>query len=1582
MKFTGERFISDSNLGIEMEIEHYHRYLSVEPVIKDKVVLDAACGTGYGSALMTKGAKFVYGIDISEEALDYAKEKYSISNLEFIHSSVDSIKLPDNCVDVVVSFETIEHINESSQNKFLAEVKRVLKDSGTLVISTPNKKIYSDIRDYQNEYHIREFYSHEFYSFIKKYFSYVKIYNQGFHLASSITDFTSSMELIKDNEEQTESRYIIAVCSNEESNSQISINTVKLNLQNYYVQNDTDLYSYINKMSYPRQYLYINYGEGFSEENKIEPSYYEFSENYFKSKFDLPSAKIVELRWDPLEGRIKQLQLSSIKFKTNDKEGYLGTNVLESNGINDGPNNFTFYNTDPFIVIKELPDGIQSIEFKGEFFDVSEIEIGNFINSINIENLELRNELEDTKNVYITNQICLEKQKEELQQEIFKMHDHIKQIHSEYDELLLANSVAFDKITELESDHNSILLAKEELIRSVAGLKIELEAVMNSRSWKLTRPLREGKWYLRSLIKRIVRTTYKLVPNRYKVKTKNFVYRNFKSIIGNTQMYKVWESTRNAESELLNRKSVSIEKQSANDFIKQIYDTPKQSHDYYVPFNNIKYDFHEDDIKLLAFYLPQFHPIKENDEWWGKGFTEWTNVTKAVPQFVGHYQPHLPGELGFYDLRLVEVMERQTELAKHYGISGFCFYHYWFSGERLLERPVDQLLENKHIDMPFCLCWANENWSRRWDGEESDVLMEQKYKDEDDLAFIDDLSKYLKDHRYIKINGKHLILVYRPALFPDFRKTSEVWRNYCRDKGIGEIFIMGVSWGIKRPEPFGLDGLVEFPPHSIHEYGSELINDRCNIINPDFKGLIFDYKKFVEDEKYLFNVDYELFKGVCPSWDNTARKPNNPTIYHNSSPDLYKEWLKKVIKYTKDSINGDKFVFVNAWNEWAEGAHLEPDRKYGYAYLEATRSALLEARSNVEKKIIYVSHDAHFNGAQLLSLNIIKNLKLNFGYEVEVLCINGGILLGEFSKYGNVTVLSEFKENAREIFESLYKKNYRSAICNTVITGEIGEELHRSGIKFISLIHELPGVIKQYAAENKAVKIAEYAEKVVFPSEYVKDKFENIVKVDKQKQTIIPQGLYKTNSFKNETNRAKVELRDKIKIPSSSYVVLGVGYADKRKGIDLFAKVASIVRKNDPNIYFVWVGNHEPDYISSISEELKSNIILLEATKEIDIYYAGADIYLMTSREDPFPSVVMESMSVGVPVIGFRDAGGFSDIVTEDTGILVDYLDTTQMAEAVLGLIRDNEIRVSKGNAGKMLIEEKFYFMDYIYKLLRLVGHTYHKVSVVVPNYNYSKYLPERLESINNQTYPIYEMIILDDHSTDNSVQYIGNFDTERSFRLKKIYNQINSGSVFKQWSLGLSKAEGNYIWIAEADDLSDPLFLEEVMKGFEKESNVVLSYSQSKQIDQDGRILANDYLDYTRDIDEEKWQNSYIQDGEKEIVEGLCIKNTIPNVSGVVFKKLNFSEILNTLLQYKIAGDWVFYIWLLKQGKISFSEKALNYHRRHYNSVTKSENNYNHYVEVVTVQDHIQGNFDIDENVKKKIEDYRVFLSDYLNVK
>lgn len=345
------------------------------------------------------------------------------------------------------------------------------------------------------------------------------------------------------------------------------------------------------------------------------------------------------------------------------------------------------------------------------------------------------------------------------------------------------------------------------------------------------------------------------------------------------------------------------------------------------------------DVKAIAFFLPQFHPVPENDQWWGPGFTEWTNVTQAKPLFPGHYQPHMPGELGFYDLRLPEVREAQARLAREHGIYGFCYYYYWFAGRRILERPLDDFLGSGKPDFPFCICWANESWSRRWDGSENEVLLKQEHTMENDIAFIRDVIPILKDPRYIRVNGAPLLLIYRASLFEDPERTCEIWRKRCAEEGIPSIHLSAVEFtGFNDPYAAGFDSSVEFPPLNINPNS---ITDEIAGLPSDFAGGVYDYEEYSAQVLMRDPVPYKRFRGVMTGWDNSPRRKKGGYLFINSSPENYEVWLRGAVDYTKTHhVPAERLVFINAWNEWAEGAHLEPDLKHGRGFLEATRRAL------------------------------------------------------------------------------------------------------------------------------------------------------------------------------------------------------------------------------------------------------------------------------------------------------------------------------------------------------------------------------------------------------------------------------------------------------------------------------------------------------------------------------------------------------------------------------------------------------------------------------------------------------------------
>jgi len=326
---------------------------------------------------------------------------------------------------------------------------------------------------------------------------------------------------------------------------------------------------------------------------------------------------------------------------------------------------------------------------------------------------------------------------------------------------------------------------------------------------------------------------------------------------------------------------------------------------------------HDRLARLIAFHLPQFHSIPENDAWWGKGFTEWDSVRGGKPLFDGHYQPHEPGELGYYDLNDVAVLEKQAQLALQYGLEGFCFYYYWFDGKRLLEKPVDQLLAHPEINLPFCLCWANENWTRRWDGGEKEILIRQSYSPENNQRFAQDLLPYLRAPRYLRVNGKPLVLVYRADIIPDLPTTIAAWRSTWRTEGIGEAYLVCVeSFTARNPQNDGFDAACEFFPHQLDF--SQLSPDKRPDHPSDPQANVADYNKLVTFAEARTQPGYKRFRGVIPSWDNAARRrKGGATLFVNATPGRYESWLQNTIRQTLIERDGDeRLIFINAWNEW------------------------------------------------------------------------------------------------------------------------------------------------------------------------------------------------------------------------------------------------------------------------------------------------------------------------------------------------------------------------------------------------------------------------------------------------------------------------------------------------------------------------------------------------------------------------------------------------------------------------------------------------------------------------------------------
>lgn len=970
--------------------------------------------------------------------------------------------------------------------------------------------------------------------------------------------------------------------------------------------------------------------------------------------------------------------------------------------------------------------------------------------------------------------------------------------------------------------------------------------------------------------------------------------------------------------------------------------------------------------RVIAFYLPQFHPIPENDRWWGEGFTEWTKVKAGRPLFSGHYQPHEPGELGYYDLvEDVGVMRRQAELARLHGIAGFCFHFYWFGGQRLLEAPIQALQKNADIDMPYCLCWANENWTRRWDGHDNEILVGQAHSADDDIAFIAHVSQYFRDPRYIRIHDRPLLIVYRPALLPSAKETAQRWRKWLREHGYGEVYLVCTeSFERVSPETIGFDASVEFPPNN-----AGLVSEP-SLVDDLRDGLsIYDWRQLRLRAKRYSKPKYKLFRGVTPQWDNTPRRPQNGSVFVNTSPSAFSAWVSDAIRDTAERFPDaqERLVFINAWNEWAEGAHLEPDRKYGYAWLEAVRRAV--SPMSERRKVIVVSHDLHRHGAQYLALNTLRTLRRSFGFEVATIAGESGALAPAFQNEGSLTIIAPgaVRDGSADAgIAALVGRGFRHAIVNSSASGWVAPLLARHGVKMIGLVHELPTIIKTMGLDRGLFELNRLAEALVFPAASVRDRDAREIGVAWRNAVILPQGLYKpgvvTDLRQKEEARRRIIAR--LDLPTDARIVVGVGYADERKGVDVFMAWAAAA-KRWPQLQFVWVGAFAPEFQKLKAKLLGAgghpNINFPGFEEDTAAYYAAADFYALSSREDPYPSTAIEALAAATPVITVYGTGGIEELENHGCVKVIANAEVDTFVAGAAEWVENRDAALAAGERGRNLVRERHGYATYVGALTDLLGLGAPNISVVVPNYNYAQHLDQRLKSILDQTLTPREIIFLDDCSGDDSVAIAERALADAPMNWSVVRSSENTGDVFAQWRKGVELAQGDIVWIAEADDWADPRFLETAVKAFRRD-DVVLSMTQSQQADRDGQIGAADYLEYVHDVSPGKWTRAFVSDGLKEVREGLSIKNTIPNVSAVLFRRAALLEVLQTytrdIASYRVAGDWCVYVNLLRSGALAFSPAALNYHRRHDASVTISKFDLTELAEIARMQAYVLREF------------------------
>ena len=640
-------------------------------------------------------------------------------------------------------------------------------------------------------------------------------------------------------------------------------------------------------------------------------------------------------------------------------------------------------------------------------------------------------------------------------------------------------------------------------------------------------------------------------------------------------------------------------------------------------------------------------------------------------------------------------------------------------------------------------------------------------------------------------------------------------------------------------------------------------------------------------------------------------------------------------------------------------------------------------------RLVLVVHDAHPHGAQYLALHLLGELVQDIGVDVRVVLLGPGVLAPAFERLARVHTLDPDDADAvARLAAGLHAEGFRAALANTLVSGRIVRVLGEAGLRAVTLVHELPGVIREKGLQQALADVLVHSAHVVVPSAAVSEGLRQLADPAAVDARCVerPQGLFVRSEHVGGRHRAEAaqRLRTRLGLPDDARVMLAVGYADGRKGVDLFVATLITLVRRDRRVHGVWVGHQDADLRVAAhalldASGVSAHMHFVGLAFDTADFYAGADAYALTSREDPFPSVLLEALSVGTPAVAFAGTGGGAALLARIGATTVPAFDVQAFADAVGVLLDDAGLHARLAVAGMEVVERDFCFRRYTIDLLALAGIAIPRVSVVVPNYNYGRYLRARLASIVRQDLPVYELIVLDDASTDDSAERLRELRADLSPLPQLHLASSNGGSVFRQWAKGVALARGDFVWIAEADDLAEPGFLAELVPPMQRDPSLVMAYCQSRPIDADGAITAADYSGWTDGLSTERWKTAYVCTGPEEVRAALGVKNTIPNASAAVFRRDVLDGVLrghiDEIAAFPSAGDWLTYLRVLQHGRIHYSPLPANLHRRHARSVVARQQAASHLQEVRDIQAMARRMHGLDESTRAAADDYAASL-------
>lgn len=951
--------------------------------------------------------------------------------------------------------------------------------------------------------------------------------------------------------------------------------------------------------------------------------------------------------------------------------------------------------------------------------------------------------------------------------------------------------------------------------------------------------------------------------------------------------------------------------------------------------------------EIYAFYLPQFHYVPENDKWWGPGFTEWHNVVRGLPRFKGHYQPRIPSELGFYDLDNPDVMSKQVALAKDSGLSGFAFYYYNFGDKRLLEKPLNHFKTHSELDIGYFLIWANETWSRRWDGSEQEILLEQKYPEGFESNLVEDFAPHMLDPRYKKIDGRPLLVIYRVSQIKNTTKFIKNLRAQFAKKKLNPLIYMAQSFDDLSYEAFGLDGAMEFPPHKLSKSLKTFKPEKAYEIAKEIK--IFNYEDFVTNSLKDVGIK-KLIKTCFPSWDNDGRRQGASSVVHGSTPQKFGNWLGKLVEAIDTHETGTgNLVCINAWNEWGEGAYLEPDRRYGFAYLNALQKVKHPEFKSKYGKVLLVGHDAFAAGAQRLLKNIGKTLKASFGTEVTFLILETSAGYDELlSKYQAIapvlTVKKDDDKSLASIEAKLKNEGYSRAIFNTSVSSHVVHAFGH-GWDTMLLVHELSGMLQKIGSHKELAKNFAAFDRVVAPSTELATLLKKEYAVDTKKLAVQPQGLYrKMRTVDTKANQQQFMAHlGRTKMPK---VVCSVGYADSRKGIDMFVRTCAAITDKNHDVVFVWQGDWDAKIKEQLAAEVaplveRGSLLLVPNHDHVEEVLDIADAMFLSSREDPLPSVAFEAWSMGKPVVAFEGAGGISDMIASDAklGLLLSLKKDPKAWSITLTTLLSTAETKATGKYRAEFVKTELGWSNYIYALIKTLTPT-PVVDAVIVGHNHQDYLKHRVESLLNQTLPARRVSYFDVGSKPECINELTSYFDSGYERVSFVKLPTNNGLLYKTWMDLATASDAEFIHIAEGDDVVKPHFIERAVAGMVANPSAAFSFAAVEWVDLNDNLVATPGSKYITDnfaihnIAAGLLNNSDLKKSN------IFVANPILTMSSVVWRRKNLLDILimskNQMQKLTFAFDWILYLFTIKaEFDIYFCSDTLTMHRQHSDSMS-----------------------------------------------